>query len=179
MSSGEWDYSLFWKEALSQIREEISEQEFMMWFKNIGYDSSGEASLVLQVPSVFYKDQVRQRYERRIEEKLQELCGSPIAIDYVIRSIQTAPEEAARDISAPRENITPAAQPADAPPAALTRAAPAHGASVLVQDPPRRKHPSLRGDYTFENFVIGENNSFAANAAIAIAKNPVPPTTPV
>jgi chromosomal replication initiator protein len=30
----------------------------------------------------------------------------------------------------------------------------------------------LRNAYTFENFVIGENNSFAANAAYAIAKNP-------
>ena len=35
-----------------------------------------------------------------------------------------------------------------------------------------KSHPDLREDYTFENFIIGENNSFAANAALAIANNP-------
>jgi chromosomal replication initiator protein len=30
----------------------------------------------------------------------------------------------------------------------------------------------MRNDYTFEKYVIGENNNFAANAAIAISKNP-------
>ena len=35
-----------------------------------------------------------------------------------------------------------------------------------------KKHPDLREDYSFKNFVIGENNSFAANAAIAISNNP-------
>ena len=30
----------------------------------------------------------------------------------------------------------------------------------------------MRSDYTFENFVIGDNNGFASNAALAISKNP-------
>jgi len=39
--------------------------------------------------------------------------------------------------------------------------------------PPRKRpHGNLREEYTFDNFVIGQNNSFAANAAMAIAKNP-------
>jgi len=35
-----------------------------------------------------------------------------------------------------------------------------------------RKHNELRIDYSFENFIVGDNNSFAANACIAISKNP-------
>ena len=91
MKSGDWDYSLFWKEALNQIRHDISEQEFTMWFNNLNYDSSGEASLILQVPSVFYKDQVRQRYQALIEEKLIELSGSPIQVDYIILAPAQSP----------------------------------------------------------------------------------------
>ena len=30
----------------------------------------------------------------------------------------------------------------------------------------------MRDDYTFEKYIIGENNNFAANAAIAISRNP-------
>lgn len=36
----------------------------------------------------------------------------------------------------------------------------------------RKENPKLNLEYTFENFVISENNSFAANAAKAISKNP-------
>ena len=35
-----------------------------------------------------------------------------------------------------------------------------------------KKPPDLREDYTFDTFVMGENNSFAYNAALAISKNP-------
>ncbi|MEM5947228.1 chromosomal replication initiator protein DnaA [Spirochaetia bacterium 38H-sp] len=37
---------------------------------------------------------------------------------------------------------------------------------------PERRRTLLKKDYTFDNFVIGENNAFAANACIAIANNP-------
>ena len=170
MKSDDWDYSLFWKEALNQIRHDISEQEFMMWFKNLGYVSSGEASLMLEVPSIFYKDQVKQRYHTLIEEKLMELSGSPISIDYVIKTPEVLPESSRVQQTTP----TPAGQAAQASsnPFAHSSAASIPGARVGVQEAPRRKHQNLRADYTFENFVIGENNSFAANAAIAIAKNP-------
>jgi len=33
MKAGEWSYEVFWKEGVSQIQEEISEQEFLMWFE--------------------------------------------------------------------------------------------------------------------------------------------------
>lgn len=36
----------------------------------------------------------------------------------------------------------------------------------------RDRHPQLRADYNFETFVVGENNKFAASAALAIVANP-------
>ena len=36
----------------------------------------------------------------------------------------------------------------------------------------KRQHPQLNKEYTFERFIIGESNSFAANAALAISRNP-------
>jgi chromosomal replication initiator protein len=33
-------------------------------------------------------------------------------------------------------------------------------------------HTQLREDYTFDKYVIGDNNNFAANAAMAISRNP-------
>jgi chromosomal replication initiator protein len=36
----------------------------------------------------------------------------------------------------------------------------------------REKHPQMQMDLSFENYVVAENNAFAANAAVAIAANP-------
>ncbi len=143
----EWDYSVFWKEALQQIREELSEQEWIMWFNNIDYEESRQNVIVVSVPSAFYKDQVKQRYLKLIETKLSELSGANITLDFVIK------KNPQHKLSQPTEK---------------------QRLQAGSETPTRqiKSLPGLKEEYTFKNFIIGENNSFAANAAMAIAKNP-------
>jgi chromosomal replication initiator protein len=148
MNTTNWDYSVFWKEAIKQIRDEISDQEFMMWFNNISYEASRENEIIIAVPSSFYKDQVKQRYLSLIEGKLLELSGNKITLDFDIK--KTSGQEPA-EAKNPRSDKEFHPEPAKKN---------------------RGSHSQLRKEYCFENFVIGVNNSFAANAAIAIAKNP-------
>ncbi len=160
---GTWDYSVFWKETVHQLKNELSEQEYAMWF-NMAYETSGELSVVVSVPSGFYRDQVKQRYQNRIEGKLFELSGQHIAVDFEIKqrtkdSVPQAQDEQ-RD-SSKEERVERETQHKGV-----------HAAPKLAEQKDRGNHPLLREDYTFDNFVVGENNSFAANAALAIAKNP-------
>jgi chromosomal replication initiator protein len=147
MADQKWDYSSAWQEAVRQIAAEISEQEFLMWFRNMGYAGAEQSRLFLRVPSSFYKDQIQQRYLRLVEDKLHELLGTPIQIDFRIEKPGSSEPE-------PRE---PAKAEAEAPRRRAGR---------------RAMGPQLNDKYVFESFVVGENNSFAANAAYAIAKNP-------
>lgn len=142
---GNWNYEIFWKESLSQIQNEIDEQEYSMWF-NMEYQSSEESSVLVNVPSSFYRDQVIQRYLPLIEAKLKELSGMDIKVKFAVNAVKKAEEP--KTVKNEGEERKPATKP--------TRGA----------------HPQLRADYIFDSFVIGENNSFAANAAFAIAKNP-------
>ena len=155
---GTWNYSVFWNEAFSQIQAEISEHEFAMWF-NIEYDSSTENSIVVRVPSNFYRDQLIRQYQHYIEQKLFDLTGKKLSLDFVVVKPTPSPAAPAREPAGQGESSAEASKPSGE--ARLPKAA-----------APKGKHPQLRQDYTFENFVIGENNSFAANAAIAIASNP-------
>ncbi len=145
MAEGSWDYSVFWKEAIAQLHTEVSEQEWVMWFNNLRYEGSSADSVTICVPSSFYRDQIQQRYCPRIEQKLKELSGNDISLDFTVRPLE--PEEKQE-------------RPAKSHPAA--------------ESPPPKKppHPQLKSEYVFESFVVGVNNSFAANAAYAIAKNP-------
>ena len=78
----QWDYSIFWKEALNQIRQHISEQEYVMWFRNLQYYASRENEIILAVPSSFYRDQVTQRYLKLIQDTLFDLSGMSIQVTF-------------------------------------------------------------------------------------------------
>jgi chromosomal replication initiator protein len=152
---GSWNYSVFWDEALNQAKSELGDHEFAMWF-NIQYDSSTESTIVVRAPSSFYRDQLVRQYQKYLEDKLYDLMGRKIGIEFIV----------VKPTSSAENPVT--ASPDEKPKAgAHTRAKEGEPA---VRD--RGKHPQLRTDYTFENFVIGDNNGFASNAALAISKNP-------
>jgi len=188
MANTKWDYSVFWKEAIQQIRSEISDQEYLMWFSNLSYEGSQEGEIILSVPSSFYKDQVKQRYQSLLEEKLFDLSGFKIALTLTVKKKQPAlgKESTASSQGSAEGNLVGSGSPTtaskgsqslsgnSAPTGSIPTAANAASLSptAAFQKKSRGLHPQLRKEYTFENFVIGVNNSFAANAAIAIAKNP-------
>jgi len=138
-SMNSWNYEVFWKEMLNQIKNSISKEEFSMWFNNISYCSSEENTIVLSVPSNFFMDQIKQRYLPLIKETIGELSGDKINVSFTVAKKDIKEETNKQKISQTEEI---------------------------------KKHPDLREDYSFKNFVVGENNSFAANAALAISNNP-------
>jgi chromosomal replication initiator protein len=147
--SGDSGYGIFWTEAMNQFADELAEQEFAMWFNRMNYLRSDDSRIVVAVPSSFYRDQVKQRYLSAIEEKLFELSGNKMTIEFEVQKTETA-----------KEDVTDAERRSS-------------GANVrTAAKRKRRPHENLKKEYTFDDFVIGQNNSFAANAAVAIAKNP-------
>lgn len=145
------DYSIFWAEAIRQLIEEglLSEQEHQMWFHNMTVLGMDNQCLLLSVPSNFYRDQVKERYQEVLEHKLNALIGSSFTIDFEIqRKNAGIPSEVNREESPnePEASESPAEE--------------------------RKPHHQLRTDYNFEGFVVGENNRFAANAAHAISDKP-------
>ena len=80
------DYRIFWEETVKQLKDEVGEQEISTWFSRIVYERASDTTIVLSVPSGFYRDSVRQRYELLIEKKLLELLGSRISIEFEIKA---------------------------------------------------------------------------------------------
>ena len=175
MSNGSWDYSVFWHEAMKQIEDEISEQEFSMWFNRMEYAFSEKQEIHVSVPSSFYRDQVKQRYLPLIEEKLHELTGTPISLELdVDKANGTRNGERRGTSSGTKASATKggSAQTGSATGIAVKEEVTVTKTKKDPAPPRKRPHGNLREEYTFDNFVIGQNNSFAANAAMAIAKNP-------
>ena len=144
-----WDYEVFWTEAVAHLRSEITEQEYQTWFSGMSYAGADDSQVRLYVPSSFYRDQVNQRYRSQLEESLFELSGQPLRVTFEIRRTNGA--------------ATPLPIEADSLPPPTTT-------SVIRMERPR--HAQLNPQYRFSRFVEGDGNSFALNAAVAIAKNP-------
>ena len=150
----EVDYAGFWDETLHHLRTELGEGEFSAWFTDIKYLRSGENSIVIGFPSGFHRDKVKARYQNGIKTKLKGLAGKEIALEF-----EVVPGSKA-EIAIP------------APKAAAGPAADNSGEKPPAEKPKKKHHPHMRDDYTFEKYIIGENNNFAANAALAISRNP-------
>ena len=152
------DYRIFWEETVKQLKNEIGEQEISMWFSRIVYERASDTAIVLSVPSEFYRDNVRQRYELFIEKKLLELLGSRINIEFEIK----APENTDIRLSPKKNTHTP------------KDASSSTFGNPQKSVPPKetKKHPLLNERYTFDKFVIDADNPLPANAAIAVSKNP-------
>jgi chromosomal replication initiator protein len=145
MDTGKRSYEAFWKQVAKDIAQELSEQEYSTWFRGIEYAGSGDSQISLLVPSTFVKDQITHRYLGKIEEKLTELAGHAFTIKLSVQKKSAA--KGSHDEVAKGQK-----------------------AEELMSR--KRQHPQLNKEYTFERFIIGESNSFAANAALAISKNP-------
>jgi len=159
----EFDYEGFWDETRRQLRTELGEEEFSAWFSDIKYLRSGENSVVVGFPSGFHRDKVKARYHNNIKAKLKKLADREIVLEFEI-----VPDSKA-------ENALPAQKANAAGDTAPDNPAGSSGNSsenIPAKKPKKKQHPQMRDDYTFEKYIIGENNNFAANAAIAISRNP-------
>jgi chromosomal replication initiator protein len=157
----EWDLEVFWKETMNQIRSELGEQEFDVWFTSLEYlGVSGENGIQIGVPSAFYRDQVKTRYQDTIISRLNGLTGRNLSINFELK-----PGKSQKTTDFPADTAQNSGQ------AGKTGQNEAVN-PVSTTKPPKARHLQLREDYTFDKYIIGENNSFAANAALAISKNP-------
>jgi chromosomal replication initiator protein len=132
-----------WSDTLKAMQESLPAQEFDMWFSSTELESIEDKEANVTVPDSLHRDRLTQRYLTKLQAILSDLTGSKLTVTISVRKRSAQGRSGA---SEPHRKALPRKK---------------------TQAP-----PSLSADYTFERFVIGENNSFAANAARAIAKNP-------
>lgn len=166
-----WDYSAFWQECITQIQNEFEakkrSQEFDLWFSSLEYTGSKDSVVVLAVPSKFVQDNFISRgYAAAVQNKLYELSGKSINIEFTIKPAARQKPAAEQSKNKENENGRFSQNAASSLNVQNTQG------EQSGQNTAKKKHTDLREDYTFDTFVMGENNSFAYNAAVAVSKNP-------
>jgi chromosomal replication initiator protein len=157
----EVDYKEFWNEILNQLRSELGEVDFNNWFSDISFLRSGENAITVGFPTGFHRDKVKTRYQNNIKTKLKALAGRDISLEFeVIPSGNTVTRQ------------KPATKDAHDRTSSQSASSVAKNVEPAREKPKKGQHPQMRDDYTFERYIVGENNNFAHNAAFAISRNP-------
>lgn len=151
----EQNYREVFAEAMTQIHDEYrqsgKESEFMLWF-NVNYLKDTISEITVSVASEFmWQQMVSKGNIQKIEAKIYELVGQNIKLAYVIKNEPKTEN--------PKDELPKKSEKSAKP-------------AVQAEQAEKKKHPQLREDYTFENFIPGENSIYAFNAAQAAAKNP-------
>ena len=154
--------NVFWEEAIKQVREDYindsREEDFQWWIAKINFIESQGTTIYVSVPSKFVKDQLDARgHTSYIENKLLEISGDKFKIEFKIEVKQEQRKIEIEDDEPVIINQTKEVQNTDI---------------SNTNNTENRKKSRLEEDYSFNSFVIGDNNSFAYNAALAVAKNP-------
>lgn len=150
-----------WKKAARRLRRRLNEDTYDRWIAGIvALDLQGNTAH-LGVSNNIFSDWLSSNYRDIIQEALEEVTGRPIRV--VFESGHEFIEEHAAETD-------PAATPAKAP-KPTQKATKAHpGASK--PGPAAQSTVNYNRRFTFNAFVVGENNKFAHAACQAVAKTP-------
>ena len=169
------DYNKIWEEVIKKLEKTLEPEEFT-WFKNIKYKNSKDNIINVSVFNSFSRDQLITRgYKNLIEENLTEISGEKIKLNIEISTDKTDKQKNKKPVSiSPSPESTDEKDKTESHEISKTeiQADTKNETSFIKEARKKNPHPSLKPEYTFDNFVIGENNSFAANVAKSVAANP-------
>ena len=122
-------------QVLVKLEEELTPEEFKRWFTPLKPILETEGQLTVQVPNIFFKNWISDKYLHRMNKIASELSGNRLEIDI---NIGPAGEDEASSTSQTAE---------------------------VVEDQVRNQFDSrshnLIEKYTFANFVVGSSNQLA------------------
>jgi len=144
-----FDLANLWNKILEYTKQEVGEQAFENWFTQTSLVSITEDSIVIEVPSNFFKDWIYDHYRDILNIAILKTLGKVLPVKFDIK------EWAAKKTTEPANQAAP------------------------LEKPPHKRPFYLNPKYTFEGFVVGSSNRFAHAATLAIAEAPAKAYNPL
>lgn len=137
------DLDQIWKATLGELEITLTHANFRTWFKDTFIAEYVNGRVTIAAPNVFNRDWIRDKYQNETLRTLKKFLPDAKELIYQVAS---------RGSVSPRVIIS---QPQARPPAKTNTPG-----------------TTLGRQYTFENFIVGNTNRFAAASAQAVAEKP-------
>ena len=136
-----------WKSALGEIELQISQPNFLTWFKNSRLLDKKEGAALVGLQSNFAKDWVQDKYYKVILGALRNLDDSTKKVDFIVHNGPDLPPKLAE------KSKTPAAS-----------------SQLMFNELKIDPETNLNPKYTMSSFVVGGSNEMAFAAAQGVLK---------
>ena len=137
-------------EAKELIREEMSELSFKTWILPLEISSIYENNITLIAKDQFKKESIEARFKDLISNAFNIILQKNCNIEIVLKDDLQTKEEPLQGINTPSINF-----------------------------PVNYANTFLNKNYSFDTFVVGDNNRFAHAAALAVAESPATAYNPL
>ena len=144
-----------WQEALRELESLVDRESFATWFSPTKLQSFGNKHLIVSVPNSSCQNWLLSNYLDEITAAIRKLTNEEVRIEF---RVDPEIEQLEMDLSPPE--VDSSGEPTALP---LAPQPPETGRVEFYETP-------LNPRYTFENFVVGANNSFAHAAALAVTE---------
>lgn len=136
------DFTKVWEEILFLIESKMSKQGFDTWFGQSRLISFDGSKIVIEVPSKFHRDWIKERHWNILTEVIKEVTKKEsIEIEF-----EVPPQEPQKKAPKPHKEEK--------------------------KEDRQEKSNLLEKKYTFNSFVVGSSNQFAHASAKAVAEAP-------
>ncbi|MDR1469574.1 MAG: chromosomal replication initiator protein DnaA [Spirochaetaceae bacterium] len=167
-----------WQEVQEYLGSTLSEIEYV-WVSPLTCAGFSDTEIILNAPAKLYAEKVAKKYAPLIAKAVREITGQTVTVSVSCQAEAAPPapevaemaEERAPETAKKGSAAPPVSQTANAAATAPTNVASA-AAPVRSRAPRKTIGEPLHSDYTFDRYIVGDNNSFAVNAAKAVSKNP-------
>ena len=134
-----------WNSCLEDLKSKTDKISFSIWVKDAELVKVQDRILVIRVPTIYIKDHINQFYTELLEEMIEKCSDVPYEYEVVIQE----------DLEKEEVKNEP----------------------VIIEsgiDLPKFKedNSNLNSSYTFDNFVVGDTNRFAATVGLSVAEQP-------
>lgn len=136
-----------WEEAKAAIKKRVPDHIYSMWIEPMELDRYHADNIVLACPNFFSKKRVQERYGALIESEIASAWGSACKVSIEVSQKKCAPSKQKTE----KTSFT--------------------GQQLSLPNLNKRPETGrfLRSGFTFDNFVVGNNNDYAYSAALSLA----------
>lgn len=153
------NYDEIWNALLENIKPNIPQRHFDLWFKDTKLLFLQENLATIQMPNEMIRVKIEDNYVELIQNSLAIYTETKPILKFVVEKKKISSKESQGVFDFVKEETKEESS-------SSSKRNKKSDKKVFIQP------PALNELYTFENFVVGPSNSLAYAAAVAVAKNP-------
>ncbi len=138
-----------WEKFLNNIKENVGNSLYRVWFSNLALKSYSQGVLKIEVPSKFVKDWLEKKFSHIIIKSIKELIPDVKNVELVVSNKPTTSLSYQQSVKKTKSIIVE------------------KQISIFEVNPQTNLNPR----YRFDNFVVGPSNELAFAACQAVSKN--------